>query len=172
MHIYIGILYILYSNLCTTLFLHSISLAAHWTHFVVAFCFFYNFNKFTKISFDYFCILLLLLLLLFYCIIFCCFWDARDAAATPARHDLPNALTSRVRTERDSPLATCHAVPAQSLLQSRRAALLPASLSAAAQTVNKQPKRGCTGEGEECSGGCLKWGCHLHLAWAELVVAQ
>lgn len=82
---------------------------------------FYIFNKFTKISFDYFCILLLLLLL-FYCIIFCCFWDARDAAATPARHDLPNALTSRVRTERDSPLATCHAVPAQSLLQSRRAA--------------------------------------------------
>lgn len=68
------------------------------------FSFFIFSIKFTKISFDYFCILLLLLLLLFYCIIY--FWDARDAAATPARHDLPNALTSRVRTERDSPLAT------------------------------------------------------------------
>lgn len=36
--------------------------------FVVAFLLFYIFNKFTKISFDYFCILLLLLLL-FYCIV-------------------------------------------------------------------------------------------------------
>lgn len=133
---------------------------------MVAFLLFYIFNKFTKISFDYFCILLLLLLLLFYCIIFCCFWDARDAAATPARHDLPNALTSRVRTERDSPLATCHAVPAQSLLQSAvdsRDALLPASLSAAAQTVNKQPKRGCTRGGVGVQGGLAEVGLPLAL---------
>lgn len=133
---------------------------------MVAFLLFYIFNKFTKISFDYFCILLLLLLLLFYCIIFCCFWDARDAAATPARHDLPNALTSRVRTERDSPLATCHAVSAQSLLQSAvdsRDALLPASLSAAAQTVNKQPKRGCTRGGVGVQGGLAEVGLPLAL---------